>query len=185
MDRYQHVVRFSTFGHTHKEEPKVVKAIEDDKYIALNFVAGSGTTMTDLFPCFTLFTMDAELMIPLEIETYYFDVIKANQGNPEWKLLHDYTTTYGMKDLSPSSFGALFERLLLDNDFAHFYNKMRTRRDTGDELTDDDIKKLYCDATNTDNWLYKECRGWHDEAYWNDPVTAVFEHLTYPWIKTN
>jgi len=58
-----------------------VKSIEDEKYIGLNFVAGSGTAMVDHFPCFTVFTLDSELMIPLEIETYYFDIIKANKEN--------------------------------------------------------------------------------------------------------
>jgi len=89
-----------------------------------------------------------------------------------------------MKDLSPSSFGELFERLLLDRDFAYEYNINRYRRDTGEELKDKDIRDMYCYATETDNWKYNECMGWSDEPMFHDPVTAAFNHLINPWVQT-
>jgi hypothetical protein len=90
MDRYQHVIRFSLFGHTHNEAFNVVKDIKTDKNIGLNFIGGSLTSYTDKNPGFTVIEVDEELMIPLNFKTYYFNLTKANLGQPKWELYHDF-----------------------------------------------------------------------------------------------
>ena len=70
------------FGHTHDESFNVVKSFEDEKNIGLNFIAGSLSTFTSKNPSFTVIEIDEEYMIPLNFQTYYFNITKANQGNP-------------------------------------------------------------------------------------------------------
>ena len=80
MERYQHVVRFGIFGHTHDESFNVVKSFEEEKNIGFNFIAGSLTTYTYKNPSFTVIEVDEEFMIPVNFKTYYFNITKANSG---------------------------------------------------------------------------------------------------------
>jgi len=48
---------------------------------------------------------DSETLLPLNMNTYYFDIEKANaEGEIKWELLHDMVDYYEMGDMSPSSF---------------------------------------------------------------------------------
>lgn len=91
LERYQHIIRFSLAGHTHNEEFEVIRSMTDNKNIGLNFIAGSLTTYTGFNPSFTLITLDAEYMVPLNFETYYYNLTEANMegGSPQWGILHD------------------------------------------------------------------------------------------------
>ena len=69
MERYQNVVRFGLFGHTHDEEYSIVQSITGgEKNIILNYIAPSVTPYTDKNPSFTLIEIDEEYMVPLNIK---------------------------------------------------------------------------------------------------------------------
>jgi len=82
MDRYQHIVRLSLYGHTHDEAFTVVKAIEDDKNIGINYVGGSVTTWTDENPGFIVIDLDEEYLVPVNFQSYFLNITEANLGNP-------------------------------------------------------------------------------------------------------
>jgi len=67
MERYQHIVRFSLFGHTHDDSFSITQSIMDSKNIGINIVAGSMTSYQNMNPSFTVIEVDEELMIPLNI----------------------------------------------------------------------------------------------------------------------
>jgi hypothetical protein len=50
--------------------------------------------MTGRNPVFGVLELDAEYMVPINIKSYYFDVAKANLGDPKWVLLHDMIQEY-------------------------------------------------------------------------------------------
>lgn len=76
----------------------------NQKPISANFWVGSATTYADKNPSFQVVTVDSKTMIPLEMETYYLDIAKANKKNkPTWELYHKYTEFFGLEDLSPKS----------------------------------------------------------------------------------
>jgi len=103
MERYQHIVRFTSYGHTHDETVYVTEAHDTNDAIGFNFVTGSGTTFLDRNPRFTQIEFDKEFMVPVNAHTYYMNITEANMNDkPEWKILHDLTEEYGLKDLSPS-----------------------------------------------------------------------------------
>jgi len=58
-------------------------------------------------------------MLPIKIETHYIDV--KEKPIPQWKLSHEMTEHYGLKDLSPRSFEQLANRMLFDSDTALKY----------------------------------------------------------------
>ena len=93
MERYQNVVRFGLFGHTHNEAIAIIKSISgNQENIGINFIAGSLTTYTDKYPSFTVIEIDEEFMVPINFNTYYYQIEKANaEGKITWEILHDFT----------------------------------------------------------------------------------------------
>lgn len=99
MERYQHIVRFSSMGHTHQEDIQVVKAINSTSPIGFNLITGSGTPGGNLNPTFTVIDFDEEYMVPVNIHTYIMDLAEANKKpdqEPEWYELHDFLKEYGL-----------------------------------------------------------------------------------------
>lgn len=112
MERYQHVVRFSSYGHSHNEQIFLTQAINTTKSIGFNLITASGTTDGNRNPAFTVIDFDKQFMVPLNIHTYYMNLTEANlKDKPEWKLLHDFKDEYGLKNLSPSEMHNFIQRL--------------------------------------------------------------------------
>ena len=83
----------------------------------MNSVGPSLTPYTDKNPSFSVVEFDALTMLPINMKTYYFDLVTANAisgDTPGWTLLHDWKETYGLKDLSPASMLDLSERFKTD-----------------------------------------------------------------------
>lgn len=78
MDRYQHIVRFSSFGHTHSQSFYLTSSKIEKKPVGFNVIHGSVTTWGHKNPSFTVVDFDAEYMVPVNIHTYFFDLDKAN-----------------------------------------------------------------------------------------------------------
>ena len=63
--------------------------------------------------------MDAETLLPLNIQTYYMDIAKANANdNPTLEIFDDYIKEYSLSDLSPNSMKDLTERIKTDHELA-------------------------------------------------------------------
>lgn len=125
MERFQHVVRFSSFGHTHDESLFITQAINTTSPIGFNFVSASGTSGGDRNPAFTMVEFDAEYMVPLNVHTYYMNLTEANaspDAEPVWKELHDMLNEYQLEDMSPSSMTNFTERLYNNSDLASQYD---------------------------------------------------------------
>lgn len=75
MDRYQNVVRFSSFGHTHTESLHVTRAVNSTDPIAIFMATGSGTALGGN-PSFTVFDFDEEYMVPVNAHVYMMDLVK-------------------------------------------------------------------------------------------------------------
>lgn len=86
MDRYQHIIRFGLFGHSHDEKFFLTRSVNvngnfsDTKPIAFNSILAPTTTYTGKNPSFAVYEIDEELMLLTNITTYYFNITKANLG---------------------------------------------------------------------------------------------------------
>jgi hypothetical protein len=76
---------------------------------------GSVSTWEKINPSFRVFEVDAETMLPVKVHTYSMDI---SDDAPEWKYHHELTELFEMKDLSPSSFDALSDQMLVDEEMA-------------------------------------------------------------------
>lgn len=106
-----------------------MKSIYDNKNIGINFYAGSVTSHVGKNPNFNVIEFDEEYMIPLNIQSYSFDLEKANtEGQPTWTLLHDYVSYYNLLDLRPDHIMTLADKILADSSFASQYIWDQVRR---------------------------------------------------------
>jgi hypothetical protein len=114
VDRYQTVIRWSMYAHIHEEQYQVVTDMVQKEPIGMNFIVGSGTTFQGKPPSFNVIYLDPESMIPLDYESWVFDLEKANaEDKPTWNKRLNYREEYGLKDLSPQSF--------MDHSFGQIY----------------------------------------------------------------
>jgi sphingomyelin phosphodiesterase len=118
LDRFQHIIRFSVYGHVHHEHFGTVRGFNTGNPVGINYWAGSVSTWVSINPSFRVFEVDVETLVPVKAHTY---VLNIQDENPEWKWDHEMTELYGMADLSPSSFSQLSDRLLQDEQLAILY----------------------------------------------------------------
>ena len=65
-------------------------------------------------------------MLPVEFETYAFDLDHANKyDEPKWDLKYNYTSTYNLDDLSPQSMFDLSNKIFYDEETAKQYRNHR------------------------------------------------------------
>lgn len=184
MDRYQHVVRFSTFGHIHHQSLHTIRAINTTDPIGVYMVTPSGTTFTmgdHLNPSFTVFDFDAEFMVPVNAHVYYMNLTEANETpdvSPKWTELHDLINEYGLADMSPSSMEDFFSRMYsTDGELASLYEWNSARRANprpAPTLNQIDIKCLVASET----YELRECEGKPDFS----PLKFL-DALIGPWIN--
>lgn len=95
-------------------------------------------------------------MLPVEMETHYFNITRANEeDDPRWEPHHKYTEFFGLSDLSPASFMNYAERVLTNATVAKQYRDQRYTDGPGslDETPcefDDCRKQWYCQISTSD-----------------------------------
>ena len=90
-DRFQHLIRFSIYGHVHYEQHNVVKQFSNGAPVGVQYWTGSATSHYKINPSFRVFEVDAETMLPVKIHTY---VIHLRDKIPQWKYDHEMTEYY-------------------------------------------------------------------------------------------
>ena len=100
--------------------------------------------------------MDAETLLPLNIQTYYMDIAKANANdNPTWEIFDDYIKDYSLSDLSPNSMKDLTERIKTDHELAKTFYLNQFRGGLTDESFDQ--LDLYCQIATSEMHAREEC----------------------------
>lgn len=149
------------------------------------WITASVTTENGKNPSFRIFELDAETLLPVKIDKYYFNMTRANELNePLWKYMYEFTEEYDLKDLSPSSIKNLAERIYEDEDLAVKYlkNKHALGPDSDDvtSCNADCRQNLYCDMTNGHYFGHRRCLGLPELDYLHPG--AFFEVMADPWI---
>jgi hypothetical protein len=93
----------------------VVRDVLEKKPIGMSFIVGSTTTYTGKPPSFNYIYLDPDTLLPIDYETYAFDLEHANSHNePVWDRVYNYRQTYNLQDLSPNSFQEYARTLYLN-----------------------------------------------------------------------
>lgn len=107
-------------------------------------------------------TMDAETLLPVDIDSYSLDLSEANQNDqPTWKKSYSYRETLGLKDLSPQSFFDLAANIYTNDETARLVRNIGRAGlgDPKDACTFQCKLRLYCQATSADRDEYQFCIG--------------------------
>ena len=124
--KYADIIAGQFYGHTHHDSFQVWST--PAKIPAqLGFVCPSLTTFTNINPSFRIYHYDRSTGNVLNYYQYQMNLTLANEkGAIDWYLYYDAKETYGLVDMSPSSFYALAESMktnqtLFDLYYTHFY----------------------------------------------------------------
>lgn len=158
MDRYQHIIRFGLFGHSHSEEWFLAKSVttdgiqKDSKPLFFNSVLAPTTTYTGKNPSFAVYEIDEETMLIVNVTTYFFNITKANLGNPEWEIYHNLLEDYQIEDFSPQSLFNYAQRLRNEEAEAIKFQQWQAKGGPDGQVTscDDNCRRgMFCDLTTS------------------------------------
>jgi sphingomyelin phosphodiesterase len=189
VERFQHIIRFQGFGHTHDESFYVVRGAYDYKPVSEYHLAGSVTTFTGKNPSFRMMDVDKETMLPIRMHTYFLNMTRANfEGKPTWEHRYEFTEEYEMEDLSPSSIYEYTDKIQHNPDLAVKYLKNRYGQGgPGTVHTTCDYScqwNLKCEIISANKELNAQCVGNPYPDYYNDLMSLNFnEYFFDPWIQ--
>jgi hypothetical protein len=207
MERYQHIIRFGLFGHSHAEEFYLMRSVNRGDYsqtkpLFFNSILGPTTTYTGNNPSFALYEIDEETMLVVNVTTYFFNVSKANLGNPQWEVYHNLLEAYEIPDFSPKSLESFAERIRDDEATAIKYNMWNAKSGPDGPMGSCDAncrRNKYCNIVNS----YKDdetiCNNGQKSPYAQkdrDTVSinplkgfinfdegAFYEYMADPWLE--
>ena len=127
--------------------------IEFKHPIGLNLVVSSATTFQGKSPSFSVAYLDPVTMLPINLETYAFDLAHANEHDEEkWVKMWDYLSEYELEDLSPASMQKFSEKMFRDEKAASLYKAHRNVKHVKpDENCDFPCRQeMYCQTVSND-----------------------------------
>ena len=191
LDRYQHIIRWSMYAHIHEEQYQVVTDMTFKKPIGLNFIVGSGTTFMGKPPSFSVLYIDPVTMLPINFETYAFDLFHANQyDDPRWKLMWNYLDTYDLPDLSPQSMHEYSEKIYYYESAATLYKNHRYILGAGASVSqacDYECRMvMYCQTVSNDydEWQFCRDKNKSDLFDLNESLMTIEQFVNYSWYDT-
>jgi sphingomyelin phosphodiesterase len=100
MERFGHLIRAQFFGHTHRDEFRLVFSTSNSSDpVAFQFISPSITSYSATNPSYRIYSVDPETFEVLYHETYFFNLTECNErpshANPIWKL--EYNTRDTLK----------------------------------------------------------------------------------------
>eukprot|EP00347_Sterkiella_histriomuscorum_P022876 403336826 len=182
-DRFQHIIRFSVYGHVHEERHNIAKSFSTGKPIGVQYWASSVSTWYQVNPSFRMIEVDVETMLPVKMSTYSLNL---TEDNPTWNFDHEMTEHYDMKDLSPSSFVDLSNRFLANETTALRYQLTKSLWGLQTYQPDCDAdcrKSIYCQTMNSVHFEYKDCMGQQRYELRGDPLNTFLEYMGDPWLQ--
>ncbi|XP_054156915.1 sphingomyelin phosphodiesterase-like [Oppia nitens] len=127
MERYQHLIVGTYFGHTHKDEILVLYNIDkDNKPYAVShaYLGSSLTTYSALNPGYRLFTLDNKGE-PIDFTMYYSNVTEDNiEGRkvlPKWSFGYSAKQSYQLESLSTKSWDEFITKAKTDDNLTKTY----------------------------------------------------------------
>lgn len=135
---------------------------EDTKSIMFNSILAPSTSYTGKNPSFAVYEIDEETMLILNVTTYYFNISKANNGEPEWEVYHNILEAYGIEDISPKSIEEYASRIRDDEETALNYKRWTVKDGPGFTMTSCDEScrmSIYCDVLNSYGPDESSCKG--------------------------
>jgi hypothetical protein len=141
------------------------------KPIGVNFIVGSTTTFSHKAPNFDIVYLDPDTMLPIDLETWVFDLDFANNNDtPSWYQFINVREEYNLTDLSPSSVNSLSDQILTDQDVC---SKYKYNKNVGWDhqagttpCTKDDMVAYHCQTGTSDSDELFKCQ--FGDSFWKN-----------------
>ena len=75
-------MRFSAFGHDHRDMFEVTRSLSTNKPIGVNHIGGSLGTYMKVNPSVKIYTMHSTFHLPINYKVLEFNIEEANNGKP-------------------------------------------------------------------------------------------------------
>ena len=118
MQRFSDTIAAQFYGHTHRDEFRVVYALDDkngSQPVSFQFVCPSITSYSQTNPAYRVYEIDASTYEAVNYKTYYFNLKEsnANQENqrPKWKLEYDASQVFNITSLNHRSMDRVLKQL--------------------------------------------------------------------------
>ena len=118
-------------------------------------------------PSFMTIDLDAETLLPLNMESIYFDLGKANaDGAVTWES-HDYLNEFKLTDLSPASMLDFAFRMKEDKELAALWEWSMSARSSKTKVALEDVNqaKDFCRAVTSEHNEWQYCTNNAGEKY--------------------
>lgn len=161
----------------------------------MNFIVGSVTTFKGKPPSFDIMYLDPDTMLPVELETYAFDLDTANKnGTTNWNLYIDHRKEYNLPDMSPASYLNLSNSILADKEVCEKYKvNMYVGGPISDRTpcTKEQARDLYCYTTSSDEKEVFKCREDGEPSHhmkwmidWEKFQMSIISAVNHHWYKS-
>lgn len=148
VDRFKDVILAQYYGHTHRDEFRVLYSPAVQKNpIGTVYIGPSITAFTENNPAYRIYYMDDEGYL-LDHETYFFNLTEANHGphGPVWRQEYRAVELYNLTTMGPMGWHQIARRMKEDNELFHHYYKFYYRQS-------DAKKHDTCDAKCKKNFV--------------------------------
>lgn len=145
IERYQHLIRFTTFGHIHTEEFSITRSLSSNRPITVEYISGNFGTFDKMNPTARLYKFHSEKHIPVDFDVYEFDIEKANTEGPSMEVSFSFKKDFGLNSLSPSAQTQLSRDFSIDSQKAKKYQQFKYKGSKKMKDCDQNCKRhAYC-----------------------------------------
>ena len=164
--RFSHLLAGQLYGHTHSDSFRLIRS-ETGKPVGLSLVQGSVSPITGCNPSVRLYSYTdqcgLEDFVQFFLDLHQVNVVQnisAVELGTRWKLLYRASESYGLKDLSPSSFDAFWTKLRSKENGSGLFDQYQLNSMAGKiglDCDDDCWRKTVCTAGFTNATRLKSC----------------------------
>jgi len=167
VDRFSHIIKGQFFGHSHKDEMKIIRRYFDSTSTSsIAFLAPSATTYGGHHPSYRLLNYNNSTMDLMDYDQYRMNLTSANAGELNWEIAYKFSDFYGFKNMSRlEDIKTKFETVGQDEDFTRkllfeftAWNNPALL-DKGIPLKEDDWKGFKCRTLDDGMNTVDECAG--------------------------
>jgi len=161
-ERYASIIKLNLFGHTHKEEIRILDPIQSDYPVTGLFLCGSLTTWEVSNPGFCVYELDPATLLPVKWNTYRIDLNEANEKREaHWRLYHEFKGDYGLPDLKAKTLKeGVVDKIKSSEEVSIKYHNNQSKNSTVGriEKCDEKCKKEhYCMIVSNRPFANDEC----------------------------
>jgi len=157
VNRFNETITGQFFGHTHKDE-FVIFYDDNLNPTAVQLIAPSVTTFTNINPSFRIFAYDTSTYDLLDIYQYHTNLTQANLDNsPTWTLTYQASQLYKMPDLSAASFQTLWSNMVNNQTLLQIYYDNYRALGLEDTCTGGCRAAVLCESQSSTFDLWDKC----------------------------